>query len=107
MPKVLVEIKNGAVMNVETTSEDIEVYVVDHDVISNGSIGELKRYLADLDAPIETDAVILEDELMAKLDDLAEEGKAKLEDMTDAWEADEEDEPDELYDLPRVMRSRS
>ena len=51
MPKVLIEIKNGTVMNVETTSDDVEVYVVDHDVINNGSVGELKRYLADADGP--------------------------------------------------------
>lgn len=51
MPKVLIEIKNGTVMNVETTSDDLEVYVVDHDVVDKGSIGEPKRYLAHGDEP--------------------------------------------------------
>jgi hypothetical protein len=105
MSKVLVEIKDGTVMNVETTSEDVEVYVIDHDLISEGSIGELKRHLADLAAPVEVDGVVLEDELMAKLEDLIAEGKAKLEDMADAWE-DEKDEVDEFSDLTRVMRPR-
>jgi len=105
MSKVLVEIKDGTVMNVETTSEDVEVYVIDHDLISEGSIGELKRHLADLAAPVEVDGVVLEDELMAKLEDMIAEGKAKLEDMTDAWE-DDKDDADEFSDLTRVMRPR-
>jgi len=106
MPKVLIEIKDGTVMNVETTSDDVEVYVIDHDVINSGRIGELKRYLADVDGPVEVDGVVLEDELMAKLDDLVAEGKAKLEDMVEAWEDDERDEVDEVCDLIRVARSR-
>ena len=106
MPKVLVEIKNGATMSVETTSDGIEVYVVDHDIISDGGIGELKRYLRGLDVPIEVDAVVLEDDLTARLEDLIDEGKARLEDMTDAWEEDEKDVADEVSDLTRVMRSR-
>ena len=105
MSKVLVELKDGTVMNVETTSDDLEVYVVDHDVISEGSIGELKRYLANLDTPVEVDGVVLEDELMTKLEDLIAEGKAKLEDMADAWE-DENDEAEEFPDLTKVMRPR-
>jgi hypothetical protein len=40
MPKVLIEIKNATVTSVETTSDDIEVYVFDHDMISEGSVGE-------------------------------------------------------------------
>jgi hypothetical protein len=106
MPKVLIEIKSGAVMSVETTSDDIEVYVVDHDIINDGGIGELKRYLRDVDVPFEVDGVVPEDELMAKLEDLCAEGKARLEDMTDAWEDDEKDAADEVSDLTRVMRSR-
>jgi len=106
MPKVLIEIRNGTVMNVETTSDDVEVYVVDHDVINSGTTGELKRYLADMDGPVEVDGVVLEDELTAKLDDLIAEGKAKLEDMVEVWEDDERDEADEVFDLTRVMRSR-
>jgi hypothetical protein len=105
MPKVLIEIKSGAVMNVQTTSDDVEVYVVDHDVISDGSISELKHYLAEVDIPVDVDAVVLEDDLMTRLEDLIDEGKAKLEDMTEAWEVDEENESGEVYDLARVMRS--
>ena len=92
-------------MNVQTTSDDIEVYVVDHDVMSDGSLSELKHYLAEMDAPVDVDAVVLEDELMAKLEDLTDEGKAKLEDMTDAWDADDGSDSGEVYDLARVMRS--
>ena len=105
MSKVLVELKDGMVINVETTSDDIEVYVVDRDVINEGSIGELKRYLANLDAPVEVDGVVLEDELMTKLEDTIAEGKAKLEDRAHAWE-DENDEAEEFSDLTKVMRSR-
>ena len=105
MPKVLVELKDGTLMNVETTSEDVEVYVVDHDVISEGSRAELKRYLATLDVPVEVDGVMLEDDLMTKLEDLIAEGKAGLEDMAHAWE-DENDEAEELSDLTNVIRPR-
>ncbi len=108
MPKVLVELKDGTVMNVETSSDDLEVYIVDHDVISEGSIGELKRYLANLDTPVEVDSVILEDELMTQLEDLIAEGKARLEDMAHAWEdeGDEEDNTEEFSDLTKVMKPR-
>ena len=102
---MLVELKDGAVMNVETSSDDVEVYIVDHDVISEGSIGELKRYLASLDTPVEVDSVILEDELMTQLEDLIAEGKARLEDMAHAWE-DEADETEEFSELTEVMRPR-
>ena len=105
MPKVLIEIKNGTVMHVETTSEDVEVYVVDQDAISDGNIGELKRYLADLDSPIDVDAVVLEDDLMTKLEDLIDEGKARLEDMTGTWNDDEGDEAVGVCDLRSVTRS--
>ncbi len=105
MPKVLVELKDGAVMNVETTSDDVEVYVVDHDVIDEGKTGELKRYLAGLDTPVEVDGVIPEDELMTRLEELIAEGKAGLEDRAHAWE-DENDEAEEFSDLTRVMRTR-
>jgi hypothetical protein len=105
MSKVLVELKDGTVMNMETSSDDVEVYIVDHDVISEGSIGELKRYLAGLDAPVDFDGVVPEDELMTRLEDLITEGKVRLEDMAHAWE-DENDEPEELSDLTKVMRSR-
>ncbi len=104
MPKVLVELKDGAVMNIETTSEDIEVYVVDHDIISEGTTGEVKRYLAQIDAPIDIDGVLLEDDLMAKLEDIIAEGKASLEDIADAW--DENEEPEELSDLTNVIHHR-
>ena len=114
MPNVLVEIKDGTVLSIETTSEDVEVYVVDHDVISDGTIGELKRYLRDLDAPADVD-VILEDELMAKLEELIAEGNARLEDGADAgeenedgadaWEENEDGDADEVTDLTSVMRS--
>ena len=106
MPKVLVEIKNGTVLNVETTSEDVEVYVVEHDVVSDGSIDELKRYLRDLDAPVDVDAVVLEDELMTRLEDLSAEGQAKLEHMTEVWDDDDEGDADGVTDLTRVIRSR-
>ena len=105
MSKVLVELKDGTVMNVETTSDDVEVYIVDHDVISDGSIGELKRYVAGMDTPVEVDGVVLEDELMTKLEDLIAEGKARLEDVAHAWE-DEDDEAEELSDLTKVMSPR-
>ncbi len=105
MPKVLVELKDGTVMNVETTSEDVEVYIVDHDVISEGTTGEVKRYLAALDSPIDIDGVLLEDDLMTRLEDIIAEGKARLEDMAHAWE-DEEIEPEELTDLTNVIRHR-
>ena len=105
MSKVLVELKDGIVMNVEASSEDVEVYIVDHDVISDGSIGELKRYLANLDAPIDFDGVVPEDELITRLEDLIAEGKARLEDMAHAWE-DETEEAEEFSDLTKVMRSR-
>ena len=105
MPKVLVELKEGTVMNVETTSEDVEVYVVDHDVISGGTVGEVKRYLANLDSPIDVDGLLLEEDLMTKLDDIIGEGKARLEDMTSAWQ-DEDEEPEELSDLSNVIRHR-
>ncbi|HVN25035.1 MAG TPA: hypothetical protein VMT71_13770 [Syntrophorhabdales bacterium] len=105
MPKVLVELKEGTVISVETTSEDVEVYVVDHDVISEGTAGEVKRYLASLDAPIDVDGLLLEEDLMTKLEDIVVEGKARLEDMTSAWE-DEDEEPEELSDLPNVIRHR-
>ena len=106
MPKVLIEIRNGTVLNVETTSEDVEVYVVDHDVISDGSIGELKRYLRDMDAPVDVDAVVLEDDLTTKLEDLVAEGRAKLEDMTEVWDDDGERDADEVTNLTSVIRSR-
>jgi hypothetical protein len=51
MRKVLIEIKNGTVTNVETTSDDVEVYVVDHDLDDNGVTGEVKLYAADADEP--------------------------------------------------------
>jgi len=105
MSKVLVELKDGAVMNVETSSDEIEVYIVDHDVIGEGSIGELKRYLAHLDTPVEVDGVLLEDELMTKLEDLIAEGKARLEDLANAWD-DEEDGTEEFSDLTKVVRPR-
>jgi hypothetical protein len=105
MPKVLVEIKNGTVLNVEATSEDVEVYVVDHDVISDGTIGELKRYLRDLDAPADVD-VVLEDELMATLEEVIAEGNARLEDRAEAWEENEDGDTDEVTDLTSVIRSR-
>ena len=108
MSKVLVELKDGAVMNVETSSDEIEVYIVDHDVIGEGSIGELKRYLANLDTPVEVDSVLLEDELMTKLEDLIAEGKARLEDMSHAWddEEDEEEDAEEFSDLTKVVKPR-
>jgi len=102
MAKVLVEMRNGALLNVETTSDDVEVFVVDHDIIHEGSIGELKRYLRDLDAPVEVDAVVPEDDLVAKLEDLIAEGEARLEDMADAWENNETDEAGEIPDLTQV-----
>jgi hypothetical protein len=105
MPKVLVELRDGAVINVETTSEDVEVYIVDHDVISEGSRGELKRYLANLDVPVEVDGVMLEEDLMTRLEDLIAEGKAGLEDMAHAWE-DENDDTEEMTDLTNVIRAR-
>ena len=108
MSKVLVELKDGAVMNVETSSDEIEVYIVDHDVIGEGSIGELKRYFANLDTPVEVDSVLLEDELMTKLEDLIAEGKARLEDMSHAWddEEDEEEDAEEFSDLTKVVKPR-
>ncbi len=105
MPKVLVELKDGDVINVETTSEDVEVYIVDHDVISEGSRAEQKRYLASLDMPVEVDGVMLEEDLMARLEELLAEGKAGLEDMAHAWE-DENDDVEELTDMTTVMRHR-
>ncbi len=105
MPKVLVELKDGAVMNVETTSEDVEVYVVDYDVFSEGTTGEIKRYLAGLDEPVDVDGVLLEDDFMTKLEDIIAEGKSKLEDIAQAWE-DEDDEPEELADVTNVIRHR-
>ncbi len=104
MPKMLVELKDGAVMNIETTSEDIEVYVVDHDVISEGTTGEVKRYLAQIDAPIDIDGVLLEDDLMTKLEDIIAEGKARLEDIADGW--DESEEAEELSDVMNVIHHR-
>ncbi len=103
MPKVLVELKDGAVANVVTTSEDIEVYVIDHDVISGGSIGEMKRYLSTLDSPIEVEAVLLEDDLMARLEEITAEGKARLEDLADAWD-DESEVDGELPDVVTSLR---
>jgi len=105
MPKVLVELKNGDVINVEATSEDVEVYIVDHDVISEGSRAEQKRYLANLDVPVEVDGVMLEEDLMARLEELMAKGKAGLEDMAHAWE-DESDDMEELPDLTTVVRHR-
>jgi hypothetical protein len=90
MPKVLIEIKNGALTNVETTSDDVEIYVFDHDVISEGSTGELKRYLAQAIEPVDVDGIVSEDELMAKLEDLIAEGQAKLGDMAGVWDGAEE-----------------
>ncbi len=97
MPKVLIEIKNGAVMNVETTSDDVEIYVFDHDVVSEGSIGELKRYLAHADEPVDVDRVAFEDDFVARLEDLVAEGQARLDDMTEGW--DDAEEPDEAEAL--------
>ena len=105
MSKVLVELKEGTVTNVETTSEDVEVYVVDHDVISEGTVGEVKRYLASLDAPIEVDGLLLEEDLMTRLEDIIAEGKARLEDMTSSWE-EENEEADDLAGLTNVIRHR-
>ncbi len=104
MPKMLVELKDGAVMNIETTSEDIEVYVVDHDVLSEGTTGEVKRYLAGIDTPVDIDSVLLEDDLMTKLEDIIAEGKARLEDIADVW--DDNEEPEELSDLTNVIHHR-
>jgi hypothetical protein len=93
MPKVLIEIKNATVTSVETTSDDIEVYVFDHDMISEGSISEVKYYLGHADEPVEVDAVVPEDELMADLEDLIAEGEALLDQMRGV--PDDEEELDE------------
>jgi hypothetical protein len=88
MEKILIELRDNMLANVEATSEDVEVYVFDHDVISEGNIGELKRYLAHANEPIEVDTVVKEDELVADLKDLIEEGQCMLEDLL----GDQEDE---------------
>ena len=103
MAKVLVELKNGAVMSVAATTDDVEVYVFDHDMVASGTIGELKRYLGYADAPVEVDAVIVEDELMSRVEDLIAEGQAKIEDMTGVWE---DDEAEAAGDLTMIMRRR-
>ena len=94
MPKVLIEIKNATVTSVETNSDDIEVYVFDHDMINEGTVSDVKRYLGHADEPVEVDAVVVEDELMADLQDLIAEGKAYLEAMREA--PDDEEELDEV-----------
>ena len=97
MPKVLIEIKSGTVTNVETTLNDVEIYAFDHDIIREGSIGELKRYLADASEPIEVDCSVPEDELVTRLEDLIAAGQATLDDMRGAWDDDEElEEAEEL-----------
>jgi hypothetical protein len=93
MPKVLIEIKNATVTSVETTSDDIEVYVFDHDMISEGGISEVKCYLGHADEYVEVDAVVPEDELMADLENLIAEGEALLDQMRGA--PDDEEEFDE------------
>jgi hypothetical protein len=105
MAKALLEIKKGMVANVDTTSDGVEIYVFDHDVIREGSIGELKRYLAHADEPVDVDDIVSEDEVMAKLEDLIAEGQAKLEDMTGVWDdAEELDEPEEVDVSPYIAR---
>ncbi len=94
MKKVLIELKNAAVMNVETTSDEVDIYVFDHDVVSEGTIAELKRYLAHADEPIEVDAVVSDVELMASREDLVAEGEAALEERRGAPD-DEDEELDE------------
>jgi hypothetical protein len=60
MPRFLIEIQNGTVMNVDATSCDVDAYVID--VISEGSAGDLKRYLVNVDLPVEIDGVAHEDD---------------------------------------------
>ena len=62
MPGFLIEIQNGTVMNVDATSCDVDAYVIDHDVINEGSAGDLKRYLANVGLPVEIDGVAHEDD---------------------------------------------
>jgi hypothetical protein len=105
MAKALLEIKKGMVANVDTTSDGVEIYVLDHDVVREGSIGELKRYLAHADEPVDVDDIVSEDEVMAKLEGLIAEGQAKLEDMTGVWDdAEELDEPEEVDISPYIAR---
>jgi hypothetical protein len=60
MPRFLIEIQNGTVMNVDATPCDVDAYVID--VISEGSAGDLKRYLANVGLPVEIDGVAHEDD---------------------------------------------
>ena len=55
---------------------------------------------------IANDAVVLEDELMTRLEDLSAEEQAKLERMTGVWDDDDEGDADGVTDLTRVIRSR-
>ncbi len=101
MAKVLIEIEQGTVTHVETSTDELEVYVFDHDIVREGRAGDLKRYLRDANAPVEID-MVAEEDLETKLQALVGEGRAKLEDMTGV----REDEEKGVFDLVTLMKRR-
>jgi hypothetical protein len=82
MPKVLIELKNATVMNIAATSDDVTVYVFDHDAVSQAGLGEVRYYLAQASEPVEVDAVVSEDRLMSALEELITEGEVMVEEFT-------------------------
>jgi len=89
MPKVLIELKDATIKNIEATSDDVTVYIFDHDAVSQGGLGELTYYLAQASEPVEVDAVVSEDRLMAALEELIAEGEVVVEELTEEADGEE------------------
>jgi len=81
MPKVLIEMKDSVITNIEATSDDVTVYVFDHDAVSQGASREVRYYLAQASEPVEVDAIVSEDGLMAALEDLIAGGEVMIEEL--------------------------
>ena len=81
MPIVLIEMKDSIITNIEATSEDVTVYVFDHDVVSHGASREVRYYLAQAGEPVEVDAIVSEDRLMSALEDLISGGEVMIEEL--------------------------
>jgi hypothetical protein len=82
MPIVLIELKDATITNIEATSDDVTVYIFDHDAVSQGGLGDVRYYLAQASEPVELDAVVSEDRLMAALEELIAEGEVVAEELT-------------------------
>jgi hypothetical protein len=75
--KILIEISSGCIINAQSTNNDIEIYVVDHDFLSDGYPSEEleKIYRKKLD--FHTDSISHE-EFDETINDLVSEMKREL-----------------------------